>query len=309
MDLKEKYEKQGPVNFDDFEVDFQELKIGYTDEYSRLTAVALHIPRRKGVVVPYPGAVMFQEVPNYEKLLEEVDAYRKLLVSLGIQVVDDSKFIDADKYGPYPNLIYMRDLAVVTPDRLILANPKYQIRKGEEEIMFATLRRNGYIGPSLDLPADITMEGADFFWINPKHVLISVGNRTSIEFAEIFSKLYPDIKVETVEAAPEGIPQHILGGAHIIDKDTIIQRKSIVKHDLGFKNVIELEENDEVVKGFALNIVTVGPMEIIMPEGNPKTQKLYEDNGIKVHTTPCYELRKMGGAIACQTLPLKRESK
>lgn len=309
MDLKEKYEKQGPVNFDDFEVDFQELKIGYTDEYSRLTAVALHIPRRKEVVVPYPGAVMFQEVPNYEKLLEEVDAYRKLLVSLGIQVVDDSKFIDADKYGPYPNLIYMRDLAVVTPDRLILANPKYQIRKGEEEIMFATLRRNGYIGPSLDLPDDITMEGADFFWINPKHVLISVGNRTSIEFAEIFSKLYPDIKVETVEAAPEGIPQHILGGAHIIDKDTIIQRKSIVKHDLGFKNVIELEENDEVVKGFALNIVTVGPMEIIMPEGNPKTQKLYEDNGIKVHTTPCYELRKMGGAIACQTLPLKRESK
>jgi len=308
MDLKEKYEKQGPVNLDDIEMEFVELKIGYTDEYSKLTAVALHIPRRKEVIVPYPSLVMFQSVPNYDKLLEEVDSYRKLLKSLGIQVVDDAAFIDADKYGPFPNLIYMRDLGVVTPDRLILANPKYQIRKGEEEIMFTALRRNGYVGPYMQLPEDITMEGADFFWINEKHVLISVGNRTSPVFAEMFSQLYPEIKVQTVEAASEGIPQHILGGAHIVDKDTIIQRKSIIKHDLGFKNVIELEETDEVINGFAMNVVTIGPMEIIMPEGNPLTQVIYEANGIKVHTTPCYELRKMGGAIACQTLPLRRES-
>lgn len=309
MDLKDKHEKQEPINFNDIEMEFEELKIGYTDEYSKLTAVGLHIPRRKEVVVPYPKLVMFVEVPNYDKLLLEIDAYRKLLVSLGIKVVDDAHFIDADKYGPYPNLIYMRDLGVVTHDRLILANPKYNIRKGEEEIMLATVRRNGYLGPTLSLPENVTMEGADFFWINEKHVLISVGNRTSPEFVEIFNKLYPDIKVQAVKAAEEGIPQHILGGAHIIDKDTIIQRKSIITHDLGFKNVIELEENEEVVNGFALNIVTIGPREIIMPEGNPKTKALYESHGIKVHTTPCYEIRKMGGALACMSLPLKRESK
>jgi N-dimethylarginine dimethylaminohydrolase len=307
MDLKDKYEKQGPVKFEDIEMEYAELNIGYTDEYSKLTAVALHIPRRKEVVVQNPKSVMFQETPNYLKLLEEVDSYRKLLKSLDIKVIDDASFIDADKYGPFHNLIYMRDLGVVTHDRLLLANPKYDIRKGEQEIMLTTLRRSGYIGPYMDLPNDITMEGADFFWINEKKVLISVGNRTSPEFAEIFGKLYPDIEVQTVEAAPEGVPQHILGGAHIVDKDTIIQRKSIIKHDLGFSKVIELDENNETINGFAMNIVTVGPMEIIMPEGNPFTKTLYELHGIKVHTTPCYEIYKMGGAIACMTLPLTRE--
>jgi N-dimethylarginine dimethylaminohydrolase len=307
MDLRERYNKQTPVNFDEFEMDFTELKIGYTDEYSDLTAVALHIPRRKEIVVSDPKAVMFQEVPNYEKLLEEVDAYRKLLKKLNIKVYDDANFKDADIYGPFSNLIYMRDLGVVTPDRLLLANPKYDIRKGEQEIMLATLRRNGYVGPILDLPKDVTMEGADFFWINKKKVLISVGNRTSPEFAEIFGKLYPDIEVQIVEAAPEGIPQHILGGAHIVDKDTIIQRRSIIKHDLGFKNVIELAETDEVVKGFALNVITIGPNRIIMPEGCPDTKRIYEAHGLQVYTTPCYELMKAGGALACASLPLSRK--
>jgi N-dimethylarginine dimethylaminohydrolase len=306
MDLREKYNEQEPINFEDLKVDFDEIVIGYNDEYSRLEAVSLHIPRYKEVVVTDAESVMFKSVPNYEKLIHEIDAYRKLLKSLDIKIYDDAHFKDADIYGPFHNLIYMRDLAVIAPGRLILANPKYDIRKGEQEIMLATMRRNGYIGGYLDLPKDVTMEGADFFWVNENEVIISVGNRTSPEFAEIFGKLYPDINVMTVDAAPEGIPQHILGGAHIIDKDTIIQRKAIIKHDLGFKNVIELEETDEVVNGYAMNIVTVGPMEIIMPSGNPKTKAIYESHGIKVHESPGYELGKMGGCFACATLPIKR---
>jgi N-dimethylarginine dimethylaminohydrolase len=187
-----------------------------------------------------------------------------------------------------------------------MANPKYRIRKGEQFNALTTIRRHGYVGQVLELPINITMEGADFFWINEKEVLISVGNRTSDLFAETFQCLYPDIKVRTVAAAAEGIPQHILGGAHIVDKDTVIQRKAIIKHDLGFKNVIELEETDEVVNGYAMNIVTIGPMEIIMPSGNPKTKAIYEANGIKVHESPGVEYGKMGGCFACATLPIKR---
>jgi N-dimethylarginine dimethylaminohydrolase len=308
MDIEERYKAQGPINLEELNNMFSEVKISCRDEYSKLEAVALHIPRRKEILVSDPKAVMFKEVPNYEKLIYEVDAYRKLLKSLDITVYDDSMFKDADMYGPFPNLVYMRDLAVIAPDRLILANPKYKIRKGEQEIMLATMRRNGFIGGYLDLPSDVTMEGADFFWINEKEVIISVGNRTSPEFAEIFGKLYPEINVRTVEAAAEGIPQHILGGAHIISEDTIIQRKSIVKHDLGFKNVIELEETEEVVNGYAMNIVTVSPMEIIMPSGNPDTKAIYESHGIKVHESPAFELGKMGGCFACATLPLKRKN-
>jgi len=302
MDLKEKYEKQGSVEIID---DFVKMEIGYTNEYSKLQSVALHIPRRSEVIVNDPKKVMFKQIPNYNKLIEEVSEYRQLLKNLGVTVHDDVNFKDCD-LNPFPNQIYSRDLAVVAPGYIILANPKYDIRKGEQENLLATLRRNGYVGQIVKLPDHITMEGADFFWINENEVLVSVGNRTSIEFANMFKNLYPNIDVRIVEAAAEGIPQHILGGAHIVSKDTILQRKSIVKHDLGFKNVIELQETDEIINGYAMNVVTINEMEIIMPSGNPNTKAIYESYGIKVHESPAYEIRKMGGAFACMSLPIKR---
>jgi N-dimethylarginine dimethylaminohydrolase len=281
------------------------FEFGYKNEYDKLQSVMIHIPRRHELEYTDPKKAMYKSIPTYDKLLEEVDAYRTLLISLGIHVCDDLYFHETE-YNPFPNQLYMRDLAVITNDSVILANPKYDIRKGEEKNMLATLRHWGFEGRIIELSKNATMEGADFFWISENEVLISVGNRTSEEFVTTFKFFYPNIKVNTVAAAPEGIPQHILGGAHIVDKDTIIQRRSIIKHDLGFKNVISLEETDEVINGYAMNIITIGPMEIIMPSGNPETKAIYESHGIKVHESPAKELGKMGGAFACMTLPIKR---
>lgn len=287
------------------EPDDRVFEFGYKNEYDKLQSVMIHIPRRHELEYKDPKKVMYKSIPTYDKLLEEVDAYRTLLISLGIQVCDDLYFHETE-YNPFPNQLYMRDLAVITNDSVILANPKYDIRKGEEKNMLATLRHWGFEGRIIELSKNATMEGADFFWISENEVLISVGNRTSEEFVTTFKFFYPNIKVNTVAAAPEGIPQHILGGAHIVDKDTIIQRRSIIKHDLGFKNVISLEETDEVINGYAMNIITIGPMEIIMPSGNPETKAIYESHGIKVHESPAKEIGKMGGAFACMTLPIKR---
>lgn len=284
------------------------FEFGYTNEYDRLQSVMLHIPRRNEIEYFNPKRAMYKEIPNYEKLLEEVDQYRSLLLSLGVFVYDDLYFHETEM-RPFPNQIFMRDLAVITPDSIILANPKYDIRKGEEKNMLDTLRHWGYTGRVIQLASSITMEGADFFWISESEVLISVGNRTSQGFVDNFKFFYPNIRVRTVEAAPEGIPQHILGGAHIISADTVIQRKSIVKHDLGFKNVISLDETHEVVNGYSMNIVTLGPNEIIMPAGNPETRAIYEKHGIIVHESPMSEIGKMGGCAACMTLPIKRSKK
>ena len=281
------------------------FEFGYSNEYDRLQSVMLHIPRRHEIEYMDPKKAMYKSIPNYEKLLEEVDAYRTKLISLGIQVYDDLYFHETDMRA-FPNQIYMRDLAVIMPDAVILANPKYDIRKGEEKNLFELLRHWGYNGRIIELASTTTMEGADFFWLSESEVLISVGNRTNEEFVNTFKFFYPNIKVNVVEAAAEGIPQHILGGAHIISKDTIIQRRSIVKHDLGFKNVISLDETDEVVNGYAMNIVTLGPNEIIMPAGNPETKAIYESHGITVHESPAVELGKMGGCFACMSLPIKR---
>jgi len=37
-----------------------------------------------------------------------------------------------------------------------------------------------------------------------------------------------------------------------------------------------------------------------------KTKAIYEAAGITCHETPCYEIGKLSGALACMTLPIKR---
>ena len=74
-----------------------------------------------------------------------------------------------------------------------------------------------------------------------------------------------------------------------------------------FKNSITLTEDSEVVNGYACNVVTIGPNEIVMPSGNPMTKRFYETQGLKVHETPTQEISMMAGSLACMTLPIKRD--
>ena len=96
---------------------------------------------------------------------------------------------------------------------------------------------------------------------------------------------------------------------YIVDNDTIISRTNLNKHSVhkSFKKVIHLNEDSETVNGYACNVVTIGPKEIIMPAGNPFTKRHYEDNGLIVHETPTQEISMMAGSLACMTLPIKRD--
>jgi arginine deiminase len=94
----------------------------------------------------------------------------------------------------------------------------------------------------------------------------------------------------------------------IIDADTLIVRTELSQNTLGYKNIIELKENDEVKRRYATNILVIGPKEIMMPDDCPETQKVYESHGIRCHTSKMSEIRKMAGAAACMTLILKRDT-
>jgi arginine deiminase len=57
----------------------------------------------------------------------------------------------------------------------------------------------------------------------------------------------------------------------------------------------------------ALNFVTLGPRQILMPAGNPITQAFLEDAGINCQTVEVDELIKAAGGIGCLTGILQRE--
>jgi len=281
------------------------MEVGYNSEYGKLQSVFLHIPRRGELEMMTADEAMYEFQPNYDVVLEEVSALWDLLNKLGIEVHTDMHTPD---YLYHANAIYMRDVAAVLDDSIILGNLRYDVRKGEELNLIKYLRKEQYAGKLIEFSEDITFEGADMLRTKPDEVILSVGNRTSPKVAETLQQLYPHINFKTVEALPEGIPQHILGAHMILDADTLLIRSELSQETLGYKNVITLSEFDEVSKNYATNILVIGPREIIMADDCPQVKAMLEcHQGMKIHTCKMSEIRKMAGGFACMTLPLKRE--
>ncbi|MDD4290699.1 MAG: arginine deiminase [Clostridia bacterium] len=55
------------------------------------------------------------------------------------------------------------------------------------------------------------------------------------------------------------------------------------------------------------NTLAVAPGEIIVYARNQYTNRLFEDNGIKIHEIPCSELSRGRGGPHCMTMPIERE--
>ena len=281
------------------------------NEYGKLKEVILHKPHLSELTMMPAEKAMYATVksPDYYKVLQEFNEYVVLLESLGIKVWLDE---DAPEYIS-PNNIFMRDIAAVIGNTMIIGNPAYDIRKNEVTNFKNFLASSGLQTQFniIELNGQCKFEGADLFVLDNKQIVMSVGNRTNIQAHDrIKSSFSRDgWKVNIVNALPEGIPQHILGGKHIVNKDTIISRTKLNSHSVhkSFKNVIHLPEDSEVRNGYSCNVVTIGPNEIIMPAGNPFTKRHYEDKGLTVHETPTHEISMMAGSLACMTLPIKRD--
>lgn len=66
----------------------------------------------------------------------------------------------------------------------------------------------------------------------------------------------------------------------------------------GFPRLIEVDEQ-EAVRGFALNGHCPDGRNLLLPAGNPKTRAAAEALGLTVHELPTREFQKAGGSIFC----------
>jgi N-dimethylarginine dimethylaminohydrolase len=65
--------------------------------------------------------------------------------------------------------------------------------------------------------------------------------------------------------------------------------------------VLRMPDEAELGRGLALSFVTLGPAQILMPAGNPRSQAFLEAAGVRCQTVPMEELAKAAGGIACLT--------
>lgn len=280
------------------------IKINYYDEYSRLKRVALYRPSADEIEQKDVESAMYSSIPDTAIVLQEFDEVVAKLQELDVEVV----VLDGNKsMTKTPNMIFLRDVAFVYGDDIFLARMKHSIR-ADEPLKFIALLTE--VQPNLNGKfkhiSEGTMEGADLLIDSNKTILAYTGSRTSTESVSEVAKQLSISKVRHIPANIDGVPQHLLGGIHILGPELLTRRVEYCPEEVGgYKNIC-FTEDDEVSKGFSLNIITIAPNEILMPKNCPNTKFILESHGVVCHEVGIDEIHKMGGGLACMALPLAR---
>ena len=129
----------------------------YANEFKRLKSVLLYKPTNSQVFrVKSTSDALFVKEPQYNKIVDEINAYKVLLKSIGIEVYEFENLSD-------PNAIYPKDLIIAGKNKIALCNPKYSIRYPEKYVLREYLKRHTSAEIFTLEKHDIFFEGADFF--------------------------------------------------------------------------------------------------------------------------------------------------
>ena len=274
---------------------------GISDEWSPLRSVLLHRPGPEWLEIPDPDeALMLAEV-DPDAIVAQHRALEGLYRSLGVEVhlVDPAEPVD-------PNLMFCADLFVMTPEGAILARPAGRARAGEERWVARRLADMG-VPVLTSIHGSATFEGADLMWVDDRTVLLGRGMRTNDGGVAQIVDLLRTMGVDVVVAQQPVGSMHFMSQLRIVDGDLALaaaDRLSLVAVELlrsrGYQ-VLTVPPGPEISEAKAFNIVTVGPREIVMPDGCDRTREFYENAGITTHVVDVSAMVLAAGAIGCVT--------
>jgi N-dimethylarginine dimethylaminohydrolase len=192
--------------------------------------------------------------------------------------------------------MFMADLFFMTPEGAILARPASAVRAGEERV---AARRLAALGVPIvrSVGGRGTFEGADAMWLDAQTVLIGRGLRTNDEGAAQVATALHAMGVETAQVDLPYGTMHLMGMLRIVDRDlaiawpTRLAVRAVEALRVRGYRVEFLPDVREARDSHAFNIVTLGPRTILMPGGNPPTQRFYEELGVRCVAVPVDEAR------------------
>lgn len=275
---------------------------GMNTEWRPLKAVLLH----------EPGAELAAAAadPNAVQMLAPLDVHRAAAQHRELAAAYAAAGVSVTYLRPSPpvspNQMFMADLFFMTPEGAVLARPASTVRAGEERATAVRLAADGV--PILrTISGDGVFEGADAMWVDPRTVIVGRGLRSNdAAVRQLVHVLAPmGVDVHGVELPPGTM--HLMGMLRILDRDLAVAwpgrlapEAVTLLEQRGLK-VAFIPSETEAHEGFALNGVTLGPRQFLMPDGNPKTRAFYEGLGIACVCVAVDELIKAAGAVGCLT--------
>ena len=283
------------------------LDFGVNSEVGRLTEVLLAWPPDTIAAIDDPADHLMSWKPDLDRMRQQCETLHAFYNLMGVKV----HVLEVPEATP--NIVFMRDLFLMTPEGAFLSRMASEQRAGEEAHVASALTDLGV--PILATPrGNTTFEGsADALWAEEQMLFVGVGKRTN---ADAIHLLATQLMAQEITVEPVFMPQemmHLQSFVQIVDRQRAIvldhEGDYVIKEQLGRHGfeVIPFKPSREIEWDMALNFVQLGPNEVLMPAGNDATRDELEGSGITVHEVDFDEYAKADGGIGCATGILRRE--
>lgn len=279
---------------------------GICSQVAPLKSVMLRKPGREIDDFQWEEA-RFRQGINPDKFREAHQRLVDLYVSQGVKV-----YFMEEQREDRPNAVYCRDLMFMTPEGAIISRPALPARRGEEAAMAKALA-DLHVPIVKTITGTGTFEGADCLWMDRKTAILARSSRTNQSGYEQVKQVLQAQGVETILTVP--IPYtnaHLDGIMNFVDTDKAIINTRQVPYDVveyllehGY-HVIDAPSQEEARFSLGLNIVALRPGVVIQAQGNPKTRKALEENGVEVISLEFDEILKGWGSVHCCSATLAR---
>ena len=283
------------------------------NEYDRLSAVAVRSPaeafENRDKIAEQWQALRFRSAPDLAGAISEHEHFTEILADAGARVhalpAGDSLTLDA---------IYARDAAITTPGGLILCRMRRQSRRGEPAKNGKALEALGESVLGVIEPPG-KLEGGDFIWISENAAAVGQGPRTNAEgVRQLGVLLGAGVDLHCVPLPAPDHPEdvfHLMSMISPLDGDLAVIYRPLMPqafidwltgHGISF-----VEVPDEEYAAMACNVLALGPREVLMLDGLPRTGALLEAAGCHIKTYKGDEISRKGeGGPTCLTCPLLR---
>lgn len=279
---------------------------GVSSEVEKLRAVMMRRPGKEVEDFDQVAVRYAEEPVNVELLRQQHDNIAQRYRDFGVKV-----YYVENMREDRPNAIFCRDLVLGTPEGVILSRPGMAARRGEERYVAESLSKIG-VPIVATVGGDGFFEGANAMWVDRHTCVLSTGSRCNRSGYEQVKYQLERMGVTVHHMQQPYSNIHIDGLMNPVSNDMILCHPGQVPYDIidmlkkkGYK-ILEAPSRTEVRETFACNFVALEPGHILMVEGNPRTQELLENNGVKVDTIDASEILKGRGALHCITAYLKR---
>lgn len=298
------------------------------ENLGRLKKVLLHCPKQsiRRVNKDNLGFYLFDSVPDYDRYIEEHNAYRDLLLNQGVEVIELSDLIvnNRELMSYLADITYLNDSSLVTKKGAILSAMCPGGRQYEEIVVGEALRALGIpvlhaCGPGEQFEGLIALsQDALFIADTERHSRESIERFISFALAHFKEIVYAEIPQARRFMHPDMIfgriseqmglffPPAFLKCWHIDnDKREEINFPAWIKK----RNMELIPISDEEQQKWATSFVVLEPNHIINYDISlkPATMKLLESRGVRFTQFHPDALLAGGGSLRCLTLRLLRE--